>query len=117
MRDRFRQDGVKLDEVGEFFYGRFGRDNGMTTATTTIIMPCDADDDHHRGLAGYLHRGFGCSDHIADVRSACWVGEHGGLQISSREAMANSQAENIDHFIHMRTDQMSPKNVAGALFD
>src|SRR5258708_7164846 len=56
-----------------------------------------------------------CSEHVADVRSACRIGEHGGLQISSSEAMANSQAENIDYLIHMRTDQMGPQNVFGAL--
>jgi hypothetical protein len=42
----------------------------------------------------YSDHAIGCLEHIADVRSACWIGEHSGLQIISREAMANERTNN-----------------------
>src|SRR5712691_2798008 len=56
-------------------------------------------------------------EHRSDVRSPGRIGEHGRLQVIDSETVADRQAKQIDHFVHVRPDQMRAENSAAVFLD
>lgn len=45
-------------------------------------------------------------EHVTHIRFARGIREHRRFQMFRRKAMANSEREQVDHFVRMRSDQM-----------
>jgi sulfur dioxygenase len=56
-------------------------------------------------------------NHIADIGSAGWIGEHRGLYILGRQTVADRQAKEVDHFVDVRPNEMGTQDSAGVRID
>src|SRR5215510_13015709 len=66
------------------------------------------------------HCHFGGSrlgQHVADVRSTCWIRKDCGFQLLSRQALTDRQAEDVDDILRIRPDQMRAKDALASLLD
>ena len=56
-------------------------------------------------------------EHVADVGSACWISEHGGLQRLCGEPVPDRQGEQVDDFVDVRPDEMGAEDMLAFLLD
>src|SRR6202022_1646514 len=60
---------------------------------------------------------FESLQHVADIRSARWAGEDGGLELCGGDVMANRKAEEVDYFIDMGSNEMRAEDLVGIGID
>ena len=55
-------------------------------------------------------------EHGADVRRPGRIAEDRRLEVAAGQTMADGKSEDVDHFVHMRSDEMRAKDEVGFLF-
>src|SRR5580693_2298680 len=79
---------------------------GTRQSASFPLWPCHTRVPQHRML-----------NHIADIGSAGWIGEHRGLYILGRQTVADRQAKEVDHFVDVRPNEMGTQDSAGVRID
>jgi hypothetical protein len=62
-------------------------------------------------------RGTRALDHISDVRGTRRISKHRSLEISSRQAVPDREAKDVDDFLRVRPDDVDAQNSIGSILD